>query len=197
MGKKAYTRLSSLLTYLQVQRPPKTTYSPNDSWRRLTELTNSYYTHCCDLLQLRTSLVVQTVKNLPAMQETWVQSLGQEDPLEKGMATHSSILVWRIPWTEEPDRLQSMGSQRVGRDWRTNTFHFFITAKGYRLKSVKEKSARTDGRKAPNRPSSWPLPHRVGTALLSWHRYVTIYTEDCQSGKFTQASMFIVFIKAL
>jgi len=57
--------------------------------------------------------VVQTVKNLPAMQETWVRSLGQEDPLEKGMATHSSILVWRIPWTEEPDRLQSMGSQRV------------------------------------------------------------------------------------
>ena len=53
------------------------------------------------------------VKNLPAMQETWVRSLGQEDPLEKGMATHSSILVWRIPWTEEPDRLQSKGSQRV------------------------------------------------------------------------------------
>ena len=53
------------------------------------------------------------VKNLPAMQETWVQSLGQEDPLEKGMATHSSILAWRILWTEEPGVLQSMGSQRV------------------------------------------------------------------------------------
>ena len=50
------------------------------------------------------------VKNLPAMQ-TWVHSLGQENPLEKGMVTHSSILAWRIPWTEEPDRLQSMGSQ--------------------------------------------------------------------------------------
>jgi len=57
--------------------------------------------------------MVQTVKNLPAMLETRVQSLGQEDPLEKGMATHSSILVWRIPWTEEPGGLQSMGSQRV------------------------------------------------------------------------------------
>ena len=59
------------------------------------------------------------VKNLPATQEpqeTWVQSLGQEDPLEEGMATHSSILVWRIPWMEKPDRLQSMGSQRVGYD---------------------------------------------------------------------------------
>ena len=61
------------------------------------------------------------VKNLPAMQETWVQSPGQEDPLEKGMATHSSILAWRMPWTEEPRRLQSMGSQRVGYDWVTNT----------------------------------------------------------------------------
>ena len=53
-------------------------------------------------------------KNLLAMQETWVQSLGQEDPLEKGMAIHSSILSWRIPWTEEPGGLQSRGSQRVG-----------------------------------------------------------------------------------
>ena len=56
------------------------------------------------------------VKNLPAIQETWVQSLGQEDLLEKEMATHSSILAWRIPWTEEPGRLQSMGLQRVGHD---------------------------------------------------------------------------------
>ena len=62
------------------------------------------------------SLVAQLVKNLPAMQETWVPNLGQEDLLEEGMATHSSILAWRIPWTEEPDRLQSMGLQRVGHD---------------------------------------------------------------------------------
>ena len=61
-----------------------------------------------------TSLVAQTVKRLPTMRETWVQSLGQEDLLEKEMATHSSILVWKIPWMEEPGRLQSMGSQRVG-----------------------------------------------------------------------------------
>ena len=62
------------------------------------------------------SLIAQSVKNLPAMQETRVLSLGQEDPLEKDMATHSSILTWKIPWTEEPGRLQSMGSQRVGHD---------------------------------------------------------------------------------
>ena len=55
--------------------------------------------------------MAQTVKSMPAMQETWVLSLGQEDPLEKGMATHSSILAWRIPWTEEPGGLQSMRSQ--------------------------------------------------------------------------------------
>ena len=60
--------------------------------------------------------MVQTVKNLPAMQETWVQSLGWEDPLEKEMATHSRILAWKIPWTEEPGGLQSMGSQRVKHD---------------------------------------------------------------------------------
>ena len=62
------------------------------------------------------SLVAQMVKNLPAMWETQVQSLGREDPLEKGAVTHSSILAWRIPWTEEPGRLQSIGSQRVGQD---------------------------------------------------------------------------------
>ena len=62
------------------------------------------------------SLVAQMVKRLPAMQETWVQLLGQEDPLEKEMAIHSSTLAWKIPWTEEPDRLQSMRSQRVRHD---------------------------------------------------------------------------------
>ena len=60
--------------------------------------------------------MAQRVKRLPEMQETWVQSLGQEDPLEKEMATHSSTLAWKIPWTEEPGRLQSMGSQRVGQN---------------------------------------------------------------------------------
>ena len=59
-------------------------------------------------------VVTQTVENPPAMQETWIQFLGGEDSLEKGMATHSSILARRIPWTEEPGRLQTMGSQRVG-----------------------------------------------------------------------------------
>ena len=63
------------------------------------------------------------MKNLPAMQETWIQSLGQEDALEKGMATHSSILAWKIAWTEEPGGLQSMGMQRVGQDGETNE-HF-------------------------------------------------------------------------
>ena len=63
---------------------------------------------------IRTSLVAQTVKRLSTMQETRVRSLGQEDPVEKEMAIHSSTIAWKIPWTEEPDRLQSMGLQRVG-----------------------------------------------------------------------------------
>ena len=67
-------------------------------------------------LSSRASLVAQVVKNLSAMQKTWVLSLGWEDPLGKGMVTHSSILAWRIPWTEEPGRLQSMGSQTIRHD---------------------------------------------------------------------------------
>ena len=65
--------------------------------------------------------VAQMIKNLPAMQETQVRSLGLEDPLEKGMAVHSSILAWRIPWTEEPGGLQSVGLQRIRHNWVTNT----------------------------------------------------------------------------
>ena len=79
-------------------------------------------------------MVAQTINmNLPAMQETQVQSLGQEGPLEKGMATHSSIIAWRIPGTEELSGLQSMGSERVGHNWVTNTFtfHFFLSCRTY------------------------------------------------------------------
>ena len=68
------------------------------------------YIHC------GSSLVAQSVKNLRAVQKTQVQTLGREDPLKKEMANYSSIFAWRIPWTEEPDGLQSMGSQRVGHD---------------------------------------------------------------------------------
>ena len=81
---------------------------------------------CIFLFLFLTSLVAQTVKNLPAIREIQVQSLGWEDPLEKGIAIHSSILAWRIPWTEEPDGLQSMGLHRVRPYWMTNThFTFF------------------------------------------------------------------------
>ena len=73
-------------------------------------------------------MVAQRLKCLPAMRETWVQSLGWEDPLEKEMATHSSILAWRIPWTEEPGGLQSTGSQRVGHDWALS-LHFTFKEK--------------------------------------------------------------------
>ena len=73
--------------------------------------------------------VAQTVKNLPMMQDTRVQSLGQEDPLVKGMAVHSSILAWRIPWTEKPGGPQFMGSQRVGPTEQLNTHtHTSITS---------------------------------------------------------------------
>ena len=84
------------------------------------------------MVNIWASLVVQKVKNLPAMQDTQVLSLSWKDPLKKEMATHSSILAWRIPWTEEPRGLQSMGFQRVGHDWVTNTtllktYQYFCT----------------------------------------------------------------------
>ena len=76
------------------------------------------------IYKLRASLVVQIVKNLPPVQKNWVRSLSGEDSLERGMATHSSILAWTIPWTEELGRLQSVRSQRVGHDWATNTYTY-------------------------------------------------------------------------
>ena len=95
----------------------------------------------------KTSLVAQSVKNLPAVQETRVRSLGWEDPLEKKMATHSSILVWKISFTEEPGGLQSMGSQRVGHDWATNiyllTYKFITNRKSFTFcRSVKVQEPR-------------------------------------------------------
>ena len=80
------------------------------------------------MIKYEASLVVQTVKNLPAMQEIQVWSLGQEDPLLKGMANHSSILAWRIPWTKEPGGLQSMELQSVRHDWASCT-HKYVEVK--------------------------------------------------------------------
>ena len=89
------------------------------NWTELNQQNNTLHSY------LRSSLVVQMVKNLPAVQEIpQVGSLGWEDLLEKEMATHSNIVAWWIPWTEEPEGLQSMGSQRVRHDWVTNTFTF-------------------------------------------------------------------------
>ena len=83
---------------------------------------------------LLASLVAQTVESLPAMQETRVQSTGQEDPLEKEMATHSSILAWKIPWMEKPGGLQSTGSLTIGHDWTTIIYFFYL--KDYKISLV-------------------------------------------------------------
>ena len=93
------------------------------SERKTIQCINAY------IYRIWASLVAQSVKNLPAVQETWVRSLGQEGPLEKEMTTHSSILAWRIPWMEEPGGLQSMRSQRVGHNWVTS-LHFTCSSVG-------------------------------------------------------------------
>ena len=104
-----YVKLNHFAVHLKPTQHCKSTIPPYKIKVKFKKLT-------ANLLSLDVSLVAQTVKNLPAMQETQVQSLGQEDPLEKGMATHSSILGWRIPRTEEYGGLQSMGLQRVRHD---------------------------------------------------------------------------------
>ena len=82
---------------------------------------------CICMYTYGASQMAEIVKNLPSVKECWVQSLGREDPLEKGMGTHSSILSWRISWIEEPGMLHSLGSQTVGHDWVTKIFTFMYT----------------------------------------------------------------------
>ena len=102
---------SSCLTFLRLAL----VYWECPKSRTVVKITDTLY-----LWSWWVSLVAQTVKNLPAMQQIWVQSLIWEDPLKKGMVTHSNILAWRIPWTEEPGGLQSMGLWRVRHNWATN-----------------------------------------------------------------------------
>ena len=102
----------------------------------------------CALYFYWASLVAQMVNYLPAVQETGVQSLGGEAPLEKGMATHSSILAWRIPWTEEPGRLKSMGSQRVRHNFVANTLYFYC----YSISATSDHQALN--------PRGWGLLHQ-------------------------------------
>ena len=115
-----------LISYLLLFKIPSTynifLYFPH--WQVL----NASSIFFCSLnITMGASLVAQMVKNQPATQEICIRSLSQENLLEKGMDTHFSILGWRIPWTEEPGRLQSMVLQRVGHDWETNIFTFIFS----------------------------------------------------------------------
>ena len=126
------------------------------------------------------SLVAQRVKHLPAMQETWVRSLVREVPLEKEMATHSSILAWRIPWIEEPGGLQSIGSRRVGHDW-ASSLHF--TSMSY-LQSF-YKQSRLENKNYL--PFTWFWkPHQRLTEHLTvfWPRFISVFEiPDSDLGK--------------
>ena len=107
-------------------------------------------------LLILSSLVAQKVKNLPAIHKIWIQSLGQEDPLEKEMSTHSSILAWRIPWTEEPGRLQSMGLQRVRHDW-ASWLSFFKDRKRPQKKWSQGKGLRGNFLQSCYMFNNWPF----------------------------------------
>ena len=101
---------------LNIQKTKIVASGPISSWQIDGETVETVTDFILGGSKISASLVAQTVKRLPTMRETWVPSLGREDLLEKEMATHSSILAWKIPWMEEPGRLQSMGTQRVGHD---------------------------------------------------------------------------------
>ena len=96
-------------------------------WSYYSSVSDDVFHQILQVSYLWASLVAEMVKNLPAMQETQVWSLGWEDPLEKGMVTHSSIPAWRIPWAEKPGGLQFIRQQRVRPDWATNTHKLFIS----------------------------------------------------------------------
>ena len=126
------------------------------------------------------SLVVQTVKRLSAMLETWVLCLGWEDPLEKEMATHSSTVAWKIPWTEEPCRLQSMGSQRVEHDWATLLLLYY---------SIWDLSSPTRGQTRVPCTGRWILNHwtirEVPSLYLFSHRLEPLLSfSPCISNRF-------------
>ena len=132
----------------------------------------------------RASLVLQTVRPLPAIWETWVWSLGREDPLEKEMGTHSSILAWRIPWTEKSGRLQSMGSQRVGRDWATEQNWTELIGNSSGCQGVWSQERKkwglsrftcSDGtsvslQESSRRTSSWKLKDKESPFLECWYK---------------------------
>ena len=101
---------------LKIQKTKIMASGPITSWQLDGETMKTVTDYLLRGSIITASLVAQMVKRLPTVQETWVRSLGQEDPLEKEMATHSSTLAWKIPWTEECSRLQSVGSQRVRHD---------------------------------------------------------------------------------
>ena len=103
----------------RVQKHKKASHPAPNTRYPLPAIAAWFKWSCCQCTRRRTSLMAQTVKHLSTMRENPVQSLGWEDPLEKERAIHSSTIAWKIPWTEEPGRLQSTGSERIGHDWAT------------------------------------------------------------------------------
>ena len=128
------------------------------------------------LLSRETTLVAQRLKHLPPMWETWVRPLGWEDPLGKEMATHSSILAWRIPWTEEPGRLRSMGLQRVGHYWATSLSLLRSSLKGFPGGSAGKESACNAGdlgsvpglERSPGEGKHYPLQYSGLENSMDW-----------------------------
>ena len=145
-----------------------------------------------DIRKYVLSLVAQTVKRLPTIRETQVWSLGREDPLEKEMATHPSILAWKIPWTEVPGRLQSMGSQRGRHDWATSLSLFSLsldsksslapaTCSVFQRGLVTAQNINSHCSRLMNLDLSfYPLPFSWAPVSSSWLQDVSTWVFHCQ-----------------
>ena len=138
------------------------------------------------------SMGAQTVKNMPAMQEPWVQALDQKDPLQEGMETHSSILVWETPWAEEPGRLWFMESQRVGHDWVIESLWYYVRIPGsHSPKNSDEPGAELIKTFVIMWFSADPGIHCLCTQISHWAQLSTTRPHHpCTPSRFSKAVVF-------
>ena len=144
-----------------------------------------------------TSVVACAVKKLPLMQEAWVPFLGQEDPLEKGMAIHSSILAWRIPWMEKHSGLQSRQSQRVGHDWMTNTYTWPHRTEPGPVASHREAEKSLSSQPEPRISFPTTCGHQFISYSFNNTKYIDLLPDEIHSTKNSSNTKFTQYLESV